>query len=101
MGSPSATQSKTMSERWMTYVKSLLIINESISPEAGQSRVNEPDIAKTTVTGLWPDCRGLPCLHKVEADVATGAELTYNINASALAMANTIFGQGVTVVGAS
>lgn len=33
--------------------------------------------------------------------MATGAELTYNINASALAMANTIFGQGVTVVGAS
>jgi hypothetical protein len=33
--------------------------------------------------------------------MATGAELTYNTNASALAMANTIFGNGVTVVGAS
>ena len=33
--------------------------------------------------------------------MATGAELGYNINASALAMANEIFGAGVTVVGAS
>ncbi len=33
--------------------------------------------------------------------MATGAELNYNINASAITMANTIFGQGVTVVGAS
>lgn len=33
--------------------------------------------------------------------MATGAELTYQTNASALAMANTIFGEGVTVTGAS
>ncbi len=33
--------------------------------------------------------------------MATGAELGYNINASALQMANAIFGNGVTVVGAS
>lgn len=33
--------------------------------------------------------------------MATGAELGYNTNASALAMANEIFGAGVTVVGAS
>jgi hypothetical protein len=33
--------------------------------------------------------------------MATGAELSYNINASALTMANTIFGNGVQVVGAS
>ncbi|PKP73474.1 MAG: 2,3,4,5-tetrahydropyridine-2,6-carboxylate N-succinyltransferase [Alphaproteobacteria bacterium HGW-Alphaproteobacteria-6] len=33
--------------------------------------------------------------------MATGAELGYNINATALQMANSIFGQGVTVVGAS
>ena len=33
--------------------------------------------------------------------MATGAELTYNTGASALAMANAIFGSGVTVVGAS
>lgn len=33
--------------------------------------------------------------------MATGAELTYITNASALAMANAIFGTGVTVVGAS
>ncbi|WP_233587190.1 Hint domain-containing protein [Pseudorhodobacter sp. E13] len=33
--------------------------------------------------------------------MATGAELTYQTNASALAMANTIFGSGVTVNGAS
>lgn len=33
--------------------------------------------------------------------MATGAELGYNTNASAIAMANEIFGEGVTVVGAS
>ncbi|MFN7223927.1 MAG: Hint domain-containing protein [Paracoccaceae bacterium] len=33
--------------------------------------------------------------------MATGAELNYNINASATAMANAMFGNGVTVVGAS
>ncbi|WP_246020243.1 Hint domain-containing protein [Aliigemmobacter aestuarii] len=33
--------------------------------------------------------------------MATGAELTYQTNASALDMANTIFGDGVTVTGAS
>lgn len=33
--------------------------------------------------------------------MATGAELSYNTNASALQMANTIFGDGVTVTGAS
>lgn len=33
--------------------------------------------------------------------MAIGAELTYNTNASALAMANAIFGNGVTVVAAS
>lgn len=33
--------------------------------------------------------------------MATGAELNYNINASALSMANAIFGSGVTVTGAS
>jgi hypothetical protein len=33
--------------------------------------------------------------------MATGAELGYNINATALQMANTIFGNGTTVVGAS
>ena len=33
--------------------------------------------------------------------MATGAELGYNTNATALQMANTIFGNGVTVVGAS
>lgn len=33
--------------------------------------------------------------------MATGAELSYNTSASALTMANTIFGPGVTVVGAS
>lgn len=33
--------------------------------------------------------------------MATGAELTYQTSASALAMANTIFGPGVTVTGAS
>lgn len=33
--------------------------------------------------------------------MATGAELTYNTNASALLMANTIFGNGATVVSAS
>lgn len=33
--------------------------------------------------------------------MATGAELGYNINATALQMANSIFGQGVAVVGAS
>ncbi|MDH5531390.1 MAG: Hint domain-containing protein [Paracoccaceae bacterium] len=33
--------------------------------------------------------------------MATGAELGYNTNASALQMANAIFGNGVTVVGAS
>ena len=33
--------------------------------------------------------------------MATGAELNYNINASALTMANAIMGEGVTVVGAS
>lgn len=33
--------------------------------------------------------------------MATGAELTYQTNASALAMADTIFGDGVTVTGAS
>jgi hypothetical protein len=33
--------------------------------------------------------------------MATGAELGYNINASAIQMANAIFGNGVTVVGAS
>lgn len=33
--------------------------------------------------------------------MATGAELNYNINASALQMANAMFGGGVTVVGAS
>ena len=33
--------------------------------------------------------------------MATGAELSYNTSASALAMANAIFGNGVTVVGAS
>lgn len=33
--------------------------------------------------------------------MATGAELTYNINATALQMANEIFGDGVTVTGAS
>lgn len=33
--------------------------------------------------------------------MATGAELTYQTNASAMAMANTIFGAGVTVNGAS
>lgn len=33
--------------------------------------------------------------------MATGAELTYNTNVSALVMAQTIFGSGVTVVGAS
>ncbi|MGB3316719.1 MAG: Hint domain-containing protein, partial [Albidovulum sp.] len=33
--------------------------------------------------------------------MATGAELGYNINATALQMANAIFGNGVTVVGAS
>lgn len=33
--------------------------------------------------------------------MATGAELGYNTNASALAMANEIFGSGVTVTGAS
>lgn len=33
--------------------------------------------------------------------MATGAEMSYNINASALQMANAIFGKGVTVVGAS
>ncbi|MDZ4094687.1 MAG: Hint domain-containing protein [Paracoccaceae bacterium] len=33
--------------------------------------------------------------------MATGAELTYQTNASALAMANAIFGDGVTVTGAS
>jgi hypothetical protein len=33
--------------------------------------------------------------------MATGAELTYITNASAIAMANAIFGTGVTVVGAS
>ncbi len=33
--------------------------------------------------------------------MATGAELTYQTNASALAMANTIFGNGATVVGAT
>ncbi len=33
--------------------------------------------------------------------VATGAELGYNINASAMQMANAIFGDGVTVVSAS
>ena len=33
--------------------------------------------------------------------MATGAELNYDINASALAMANAIFGNGVTVVGAT
>jgi hypothetical protein len=33
--------------------------------------------------------------------MATGAELTYQTNASAMAMANTIFGNGTTVVGAS
>lgn len=33
--------------------------------------------------------------------MATGAELTYNTSATALQMANTIFGNGVTVVGAT
>ena len=33
--------------------------------------------------------------------MATGAELGYNTNATATQMANTIFGDGVTVVGAS
>lgn len=33
--------------------------------------------------------------------MATGAELTYTTNASALTMANTIFGAGTTIVGAS
>jgi len=33
--------------------------------------------------------------------MATGAELGYNVNASAMTMANTIFGDGVTVVGAT
>ena len=33
--------------------------------------------------------------------MATGAELTYNTSASAMQMANAIFGNGVTVVGAS
>lgn len=33
--------------------------------------------------------------------MATGAEITYNTSASALQMANTIFGSGVTVTGAS
>jgi hypothetical protein len=33
--------------------------------------------------------------------MATGAELTYNTNATALQMANSIFGDGTTVVGAS
>jgi Hint domain len=33
--------------------------------------------------------------------MATGAELTYQTNATALTMANTIFGDGATVVGAS
>lgn len=33
--------------------------------------------------------------------MATGAELTYNTGASALAMANAIFGTGVSVVNAS
>jgi hypothetical protein len=33
--------------------------------------------------------------------MATGAELTYNTSATALQMANTIFGSGTTVVGAS
>ena len=37
----------------------------------------------------------------VEAKMATGAELSYNTGASAVAMANAIFGTGVTVVGAS
>jgi hypothetical protein len=33
--------------------------------------------------------------------LATGAELNYNVNASAMTMANAMFGSGVTVVGAS
>ena len=33
--------------------------------------------------------------------MATGAELGYNTNATALQMANTIFGNGATGVGAS
>jgi len=33
--------------------------------------------------------------------MATGAELTYNVNATALQMANAIFGDGVTVTGAT
>ncbi len=33
--------------------------------------------------------------------MATGAELNYNVNASAMTMANSIFGNGVTVVSAS
>jgi hypothetical protein len=41
------------------------------------------------------------CLQRVEAVLATGAELNYNVNASAIQMANAMFGSGVTVVGAS
>ena len=37
----------------------------------------------------------------IEAKMATGAELSYNTGASAIAMANAIFGSGVAVVNAS
>lgn len=85
----------------MTYAESMININKSISPEAGQSRVNEPENAKTTVMGFGPVIGCCPAFGVRGQNVATGAELNYNINASALAMANAIFGNGVTVVGAN
>ena len=41
------------------------------------------------------------CLQSWGQNVATGRELGYNVNASAMQMANAIFGDGVTVVSAS